>query len=273
MTRWATVPLVLCAVATTPAIGQQDSLMLEAVRLATEGQGDSARSIVRGQMRTLSSGEAMFPEVLFTAGVIAQNTDSALAYFRRVSIEYGNSAWADRALLRMAQFAYAQGDAQNAARSAVRVLIDYPTSPVRAEASFIAARAYLDMRDVDEGCRLLRQARDDAGEDVEVRNRAAFYLQRCDSMAAGEAPRQPSTRPQQPSGPGFAVQVAAVSNAVAADQVMRQITDAGHEAVVVVEEGLYKVRVGRFANRAQAQELAAELRQRIGGRPFVVEIN
>lgn len=272
MTRWVAV---LLAIAPAPVAAQQDSLMLEAVRLATEGQGDSARSIVQGRLRALSPRDSLYPEVLFTAGVVAQHADSAVAYFRRLSIEYGNSAWADQALLRMAQFAYAQGDAQNAARSAVRVLIDYPASSVRAEASFVAARAYLDMRDVDEGCRLLRQAREEAGDNVEVRNRAAFYLQRCDAMAAGNTEREPATRPQQPSqgGPGFAVQVAAVSNAVAADQLMRQVREAGHEAVVVVEDGLYKVRVGRFPNRGQAQELAAELRQRLGGRPFVVEIN
>ena len=256
-----------------PLAAQQDSLMREAVRLATEGRGDSARALVQRQLRTVPRSDTSYAEILFTAGVVSNDAETAMMYFRQLSIEYANSSWADQGWLRIAQLSYASGDRETAIRSAERILIDYPLSDVRAEAAFIAARAHLDLRDTDAGCRFLDQARREAGENVEVRNRAAFYLQRCASIlepdsVAEDRPHPPDRSP----GPGFMVQVTAVGNASAADELMRALVRDGHRAEVVREEGLFKVRVGPFATRREAQEMAAQLRQQVGGRPIVLEI-
>ena len=70
----------------------------------------------------------------------------------------------------------------------------------------------------------------------------------------------------------YAAQVAAVQNALAADELMRQLHAAGYDPHVVRgADGLFKVRVGRFPERSAAQRLVGELRQRLGGSPFVVE--
>jgi hypothetical protein len=274
MIRWLGVLLVLTA---TPLAAQQDSLMVEAVRLVTEGQGDSARAIVQRQLRAVSERDSLYPEVLFTAGVVSADEESALAYFRRVSIEFSNSAWADRAFLRLAQFAYAAGDLNAALRSADQVLIDYPFSDVRAHAAFWAARAQLDLGSTAEGCAMMEQAQQQAGEDVELANRARFYLQRCaDAFAspADSTQAQPdsSDTPERSGPTRYSVQVAAVGSAIAADQVMRQLREAGYDSHVMRDaDGLLKVRVGRFRNRSEAQALARQIRSRIGGEPFVVE--
>lgn len=260
--------VALIGLAAAPLAAQQDSLLREAVRLATEGQADTAQAIVRNQLRAIPANDQRFPEVLFTAGVVATDTDSARSYFRRISLEYSNSSWADQALLRIAQISYATGDLDGAVRAAERVLIDYPFSEVRAGAAFLLARTHLDRRNNAEGCRYLEQARQEAGDDVELSNRAAFYLQRCADAgaAAGAEPEAPAA-----GGRFFSVQVAAVSSAAAADAIMQGLRVEGYSPEVVREGGLFKVRVGRFRQRAAAEELAREVRRRIGGEAFVVE--
>lgn len=255
---------------------QQDSLLDVAVRLTTEGQGDSARTLIRSRLRRLSPSEPAYPQVLFTAGVVAEHADSAATYFRRVSIEYSSSAWADSSLLRLAQLAYASGDMAGALRAARRLLMDYPFSPVLAEAGYWAGRAHLELDSVAAGCDLLAQAATLAGENVELANRVRFYRQRCPTVIAGagdSAPAPPAVAPPVATGrPVYAVQVAAVRSAGAADDVMRRLNAAGHQPHVVRDaDGLFKVRVGRFARREEAQRLAADLRRSFGGNPFVVE--
>lgn len=251
----------------------QDSLLLEAVRLATEGQGDSARALVRSRIAALSPSDSLYPAALFTAGVVAANSDTAISYFRQVSIEHSRSPWADQALLRMAELRFAGGELAAAARAAEQVLRDYPFSDVRPQAAYWAGRAYLELGNTETGCPLLQRAREDAGDDVELGNRSVYYLQRCpgvgttsDSSRSQRVQRQPGARTY------FSVQVAAVSNVAAANEVMQTLHEQGYESHVVRDEdGLFKIRVGRFAQKSEAQSLVTELKGKLGGQPFVVE--
>ncbi len=267
--------LLALSLANVPAAAQQDSLfpdsvLREAVRLVTEGQGDSARALVRSRLSTWSPQDSLYPMGLFAAGVVAQFPESALTYFRRVSIEYSRSRWAPAALLRLAQYAFARGDWNAALRSAERVLLDYPGSAERAAAAYWAARSQLELGNLPEACRLLERAEAEAGLEVEVANRARFYLQRCRAVATRDtAPEHPAPVASRAS---FSVQVAAVQHPVAADEVMRSLRARGYEPRVIRDsDGLFKIRVGQFRNRDEAQRLAAELRRVLGGNPFVVE--
>ena len=274
MIRWLPVAVIVAA---APVNAQQDSLMLEAVRLATEGQSDSARALVQQRLLAVSPQDSGYAEILFTAGLVSDSAPTAVRYFRQVSIEYSNSAWADRALLRLAQHAYAGADLDGVRRSAGRILLDYPLSEVRGEAAFWAGRAELDLNNATSGCQLMAQAQSDAREDVELQNRAAFYLRRCasgldaspDSTAAdsvaGDQPTQTGTRT-------FAVQVAAVTSAAAADRAMQALRAEGYDARVFRDDdGLLKVRVGSFTRRRDAEALLRELRGQVEGDLFVVE--
>lgn len=278
-------PCLLLLLAVRPLSAQQDSTLKVAVRLVTEGQGDSARALVRAKLAATASTDSTYSEVLYTAGVVAANADSALAYFRRTSVEYSQSAWADRALLRIAQLAFASGDLNTAFRSAERVLADYPFSTVRAQAAYWAGRSQLDLGNLALACRHLTQAADSAGDDVELSNRARFYVQRCaamplaaidtarrDTTVVAPAPGAPPalTPPALPAPSFFTVQIAAVRSAGSADQTMQALKRAGYDPRVVRDaDGFLKVRVGRFKTRTEAQRMAAEIRRKIGGTPFV----
>ncbi len=266
LTRLVTVGLALVAV--RPAVAQtfSDSSFARAVRLVTEGQGDSARALVRVRLAAIPRGDSLYAEGLFAAGLVAAQMDSALAAFRRLSIEYSQSPWADDALLRMAQLSFAARDLATARRSADRVLADYPFSDVRAAAAYWAARVRLEEAQLAEACPLLDQAVREAGDDVELANRARFYRQRCTGAALTD-----TATPVRPPSLAFAVQVAAVGSAAATDDMMRQLATAGYQPRVVFDGGLYKVRVGQYATREQAQRAQADLRRRFGGSPFVVE--
>ncbi len=241
-----------------------DSTLVRAVRLVTEGQGDSARALVRARLAATNRSDPLYPEVLFAAGLVAEQLDSALTAFRRVGIEYSDSPWADDALLRIAQLMFASRDLPAAQRSADRLLADYPLSDVRAPAAYWAGRIRIEQGLIADACPFLRQAESEAGEDIELANRARYYLQRCGG---------PDTARAVPpaAGPAFAVQIAAVGTAAAADELMRQVTAAGYASRVVRDGGLFKVRAGRFRSRADAEQAQADLRRKLGGTPFIVE--
>ncbi|MDH3290266.1 MAG: SPOR domain-containing protein [Gemmatimonadota bacterium] len=271
--RWMLVVLGSISVA-RPIAAQDDSLLTAAVQLATEGQGDSARALVQRRLAALSPSDSLYPQVLYVSGVVAGDAGTAMTSFRRVSIEFPGSAWADRALLRLSQLSYASGDMAAALRAAERVLSDYPLSTVRAEAAFWSGRAQLELGNAAEGCRLLTDARQGAVDDIELANRVQYHLQRCEAVLAGTDPSR--AQPQPPARPAqrviYSVQVAAVGTAVAADDLMRALRADGYDPHVVrAEDGLFRVRVGRFPVRDEAQRIANDLKRRRGGSPFVVE--
>ncbi len=289
MTRWLMVALGLGAGAgAAPLTAQQgtstlqDSLMREAVRLATEGRTDSAKALIRFQLDAVSPLNPAYAQLLFTAGLVSDTAEAAARYFRQVSIEYSSSAWADRSLLRLAQLAFADGDLRDSRRYADRVLLDYPTSPVRGEAAFWAGRAEFDLDDPVSGCRYMAQAQREARNNIELENQAAFHLQRCTTVL-GISPQDSAEADSTAAGGGgpadpnqtiYAVQVAAVSTAAAADAAMQALRARGYTARVFRDQdGLLKVRIGRFTRRRDADALARELTNRLGGRPFVVEVN
>jgi cell division septation protein DedD len=66
------------------------------------------------------------------------------------------------------------------------------------------------------------------------------------------------------------VQLAAVAARATADDLAAAVRAAGYEAGVVEEAGLYKVRAGPWAQRADAARALEALRARFGGQPFLV---
>jgi tetratricopeptide (TPR) repeat protein len=267
--------LVLVACATLwiarPVVAQTftDSTLALAIRLVSQGQGDSARAVVRAKLAGLSRTDSLYPEALFAAGMVAESLDSALAAFRRVNLDYSESRWADDALLRIAQLSFAARDLPTAERSVDRILSDYPLSDVRGQAAYWAARIRLEQGKVEAACPYLQQAIDEAGADIELANRARYYLQRCKAPAA---PADTTVKPAPAPTTVYAVQVAAVATATAADEVMQTLNAAGFQPRVVREaDGLFKVRVGRYATRSEAQQLQVEVRRKLGGSPFIVE--
>jgi len=293
------------------------------MRLAQEGLGDSARSVVQRVVDATNPADTLYPQALFTRAVVGANPQDMRRDLQRVAVEYSSSSWADDALLRLAQLDFATGELDRATRDLERLRLDYSTSPLYAQAAFWAARIYFDLRKPPSACRWIAEGLPRAGNDLELRNQLTFYSQRCTGVAldtamagrrpggqAGSAesttvaaagiatadstspktadttrpaaadslpPRPPAPLPDSlPARPpaglaaSFRIQIAAVNTRGAADSIAKRVNAAGFATVVAAEKGLFKVRVGPYASRAQAQAALPSVRAKLGGKPFVV---
>jgi cell division septation protein DedD len=105
--------------------------------------------------------------------------------------------------------------------------------------------------------------------------------------AAGPAPKatapSPAPTPRatpkaggapKPAAGAFTIQVGAFKDKKSADSIVSQLKAKGFDAFVVVPDGadgLYNVRVGRFAARADAERVQAKLRDQEKFKPFIVK--
>jgi tetratricopeptide (TPR) repeat protein len=248
---------------------QSDARLLDALRLAQNGQIDSARGAVRRLLATLSPADSVYPQALLTAAKIAPDAQAVASHLNRIILEYGSSPWADDALLLLTQLYFAQRDPAQTIQAAERLRRDYPDSPLRARVAFPAARAYFDLKNEARGCELVQEALAGAGDDLEFKNQIGFYAARCSGVVTASAPVSPAPAD---SAKAFSVQVLAVKSAAQVDDMLTRLRAMGFQARVVRDStGFIKVRVGRYATREEAQRTQARLRTRLGGQPFVVE--
>jgi cell division septation protein DedD len=286
-----------------PAQAQTDPRLVEAVRTAQEGASDSARGIVRRLLEATPPGDSLYPEILYTQAMVAGEAGEMRRHLQRIVVEYNGSSWADDALLRLVQMDYATRNLDAAARNLERLRLDYPQTPLVAQAAYWAGRTYFDLKTPAPGCRWLAEGLAQA-QDIETRNQLDFLHQRCgteqpgaaadssgrvrDSARTAVAPPAPvdtarpadsaARRPPADSGPArsaapqarYRIQVAAVATPGAADDAAGKVEKLGYPAVIVRERGLYKVRAGAFGSRAEAQAAVGRLKASMGGSPFVV---
>ena len=280
--RSVLVTLLVLAVGPSGRLAAQtDARLIEALRLAQSGQVDSGRAIVRRLLATLSPGDSVFPQALLAAAKIAPDAQTVSSNLNRIVVEYGAGPWADDALLLLTQLYFAQHDPAQTVQAAERLNRDYPDSPLRPRANFWAGRAYFELKNEARGCELIRNALDGAGDDVEFKNQVSFYASRCSPPAtpvtttttATATPASPDTSAKVPSTPrAYAVQVLAVKSAAQVDDMLTRLKVMGFAARVVRDStGFFKVRVGRYATREEAQRVQARLKQKVGGQPFVVD--
>ncbi len=272
------VVLMLLAVRPSGRLAAQtDARLVEALRLAQSGQVDSGRSIVRRLLATLSSGDSVYPQALLAAAKIAPDAPTVASYLNRIVVEYGAGPWADDALLLLTQLYWAQRDPAQTVQYAERLNRDYPDSPLRSRANFSAARAYFELKNETRGCELIRQALDGAADDVEFKNQVSFYASRCSATSTANTTTATPTSAVTgakvpPASHAYAVQVLAVKSAVQVDDMLTRLKVMGFDARVVRDSsGFFKVRVGRYATREEAQRAQSRLKQKVGGQPFVVD--
>jgi len=279
---WAvgTAVLFLTAQPLNRLTAQTDSRLVEALRLAQSGQVDSGRAIVRRLLATLSPGDSVFPQALLAAAKIAPDAQTVSSNLNRIVVEYGAGPWADDALLLLTQLYFAQHDPAQTVQAAERLNRDYPDSPLRPRADFWGGRAYFELKNEARGCELIQNAVDGAGDDVEFKNQVSFYASRCSPPStpatittSTSTPPSPDTSAKGPSTPrAYGVQVLAVKSAAQVDDMLTRLKVMGFEARVVRDStGFFKVRVGRYATREEAQRAQARLKQKVGGQPFVVD--
>ncbi|MDZ4864526.1 MAG: SPOR domain-containing protein [Gemmatimonadota bacterium] len=265
-----TVVLGMLLALASPLTAQTDARLVDALRMAQEGSTDSARARVEQLLQATPPTDTLYPQVLYTAGLVSRNVEEMRRNFSRVSVEYTNSAWADDALMRLGLLDYASGNVAGALRQFERVRNDYPDSPLLASTSEWAARALFDQKKPGEACAWLVLGRETAGDDIELGNRLAFLSGRC--IPAPAVDTTPTAKPPEPAArTGFGVQIGAVNTDAAAQTLVANLTAAGFTGYVVQEKNLFKIRAGPWPDRAQAQQALAKVKQKLGGAPFIVK--
>jgi len=278
---WLMIMVMLAVWPSGRLAAQTDARLVEALRLAQSGQVDSGRTIIRRLLATLPPTDSVYPEALLAAAKIAPDAQAVATNLNRIVVEYGASAWADDALLLLTQLYFAQRDPMQTIQAAERLNRDYPDSPLRPRANFSAARAYFELKNEARGCELIQQAIAGAGEDVEFKNQVNFYAARCSApsttttsttQGGGAQPVDTATKTAPAAPHAWSVQVLAVKSAAQVDDMLTRLRVMGFESRVMRDStGFFKVRVGRYATRAEAQRAQQRLRSKVGGHPFVVE--
>lgn len=268
--------LMVLAFTATSARAQDDPRLRDALRLAQDGASDSARVVVNNLLRTIPPTDTLYPQVVYTMGLVSRSVEDMRRNYTRVSVEFANSTWADDALYRLGLLDYASGNVAGAVRQMDRIRSDYPDSPLIPTAAEWAARSLFDQRKPREACDWLAIAMPRLGEDVELRNRLEFMNGRCTNLSAADTLKPDTAKKDTAASKpaprsGFAVQVGAVNTQAAADKLAAGLKGAGFTPYVVKDGALFKVRTGPWPERTRAQAVAAQVRGRLGGSPFVVK--
>jgi cell division protein FtsN len=181
-----------------------DSIFRRARRLVGEGSGAEGRALVDSMLRAATEGSASYGNALYWRGALAETAADAEQDYRRVIVEYPLSAYADEALLSLAELEQARGDRAAAFQHLQRFVREHPASPVRARAGLAAARLAFEQRDVAHGCAMLGEAHASVSStDVELRNQIEYYGSRCTAAAqtGARAAPAPTTVTQAASTP------------------------------------------------------------------------
>ena len=273
------------AVAAADTTATTDSVFLRIQRLAANGQGDAARALVQQEFDAAPTGSSRYVQALYWRAVVAATAADAERDLRTLVVDYPLSPWSVEALMRLAQLEMTRGDMDKALAHLDRVLAEHPTDPARPRASFWEARVMFEQGRVPDACRRLAVASSDASPtDVELRDQIEFWMTRCTgvdtTLASIPAGHGDSTRPARapaaapataaPAKREFCVQVGAYDSRPAAEKFALTLRDRGYDSRVHGNIPPYRVRIGRYATRAQADSAAQKLNaKKIAG--FVTE--
>jgi cell division septation protein DedD len=179
----AVVASVLVAFAAGPGAlaAQSDARVLAAVRLAQDGRIDSARTALGALEKSVAPTDSAFAQVLYAQGLVAPTVDQARQRLQRVVTEYPLSAWADDAVVRLAQLEYANGDPAAAARQLEKFHGDYAASTLFPTAAVWAGRSLLRAKDSLGGCRWVSEGLGRVGQDAATRRELAKLAAACGS--------------------------------------------------------------------------------------------
>ena len=93
----------LYAISAISAPAQTDPRLVEIIRQAQQGQGDSARFKVQRLLASTSPSDTLYPQIVYTQAMVANEAADMRRQLQRVAVEYSSSSWADDALLRLVQ--------------------------------------------------------------------------------------------------------------------------------------------------------------------------
>jgi len=190
----------LTAFPALPAFPQTDPRLVDAIRQAQEGGGDSARNQVRRLLAATSPTDTLYPQIIYTQAMVASDANEMRRQLQRVAVEYSSSSWADDALLRLVQLDYASGNLPGAARNLERLRLDYPGSTLLPQAAYWGARTYFDQKNPELACRWIADGLVGSSSNIELQNQLGYLDQRCAGVRAVASRPAADSQPRLATG-------------------------------------------------------------------------
>lgn len=256
--RSAWVLAVGLLMSATAAAAQDASALERAEAHANRGEMEAARQVLASWENEYGSAASLSQRARawFLAARLTEDGPTAELIYLRVAIEGSATPYADDALLRLAQYKYAQGEYSKAIEYLGRLRRDYPTSEHSSAALLWLSKSASAMGDAERAC----EAADQGLRELPPGDTELERLLQAERTGCGETART------------YTVQVGAFNEVAAAQSLARDLLSRSFDAWVLnatPEDPLYRVRVGRGLIEAEAETLADRL-VAAGYSPFLV---
>jgi hypothetical protein len=235
-----------------------DSLIARAARLAADKDSSGARKLL-DSLASQGSSQLVRAEAAYQLSHLASSAAEREAILSALVIDYPFSPRLPDALLGLGTLELARNDRDRAVLHLSRYLAASarPDSG-RVPASLALGRLLLERGDLPRGCAALLIGRSELPEAaLELRTQFEFSIARCqgvDTTTKVEKTTAADTAPAPRRTGAFTVQVAAYDTKSAAQRLVTTLRGQGFDARVVGTTKPFRVRVGRFATRAEAEE-------------------
>jgi hypothetical protein len=255
--------LLLSVVCGAPSQAQQlppaaDSVIAHATKLVSQKDSTGARRLLDS---LASKGESPLvrAEATYQLALIASSAADRELTLSGLVIDYPFSPRLPAALLALGTLELARNDRDRAALHLTRYLVaSTPPDTGRIHASLALGRLLLERGELPRGCASLLVGRSELPETaLELRTQFDFSIGRCQGVDTSSKVEQKPVADAAPAPRrtgAFTVQVAAYDTKSAAEKLATKLRGQGLEARVVGTAKPFRVRVGRFATRGEAEE-------------------
>jgi hypothetical protein len=269
--------LVLCFAGVVR--GQQlpptaDSAVARALKLAEEKDSTVARRLL-DSLATYGESPLVRGEATYQLSRLAATDAERERILGTLIIDQPFSPRLPAALVGLGMLELARNDRDRAATHLARYLsVTVPPDSGRLAVSLALGRLLLERGDLPRGCAALLVGRSELPETaVELRNQFEFSVGRCqgvDTTTKVEVRPVVDTTPAPRRTGAYTVQVAAYDTKSAAEALAKTLRGHGLEARVVGTSKPFRVRVGRYATRSDAEQASREVDKAAKSRSIVV---
>ncbi len=269
--------LVLAAGSLVFAVSAQaqspaDSVFVRAQRMVSDGNPARGRALVDSMLRTSRRGSPAYAEALFWRATLAATSQRSEQDYRQLIVEYPLYARTGDVLLRLAQLELLRGNRDAAVVHLRRIQTEHPEFGNQAAASYWLSRVLFEKNDVPGACTAIADAKRLVKEDdVELKNQIDYQGQQCAGVPTSEAmapvaaapdptpvaktaiPEPLEENPSASNATGvYSVQVAAYNRMADAISLSSKLSKRGFAVRVDGAKAPYRVRIGKYATRAEA---------------------
>jgi cell division protein FtsN len=177
---WAAAFIVLIPVFGEAQTASDSASYRRAQTLVNDGNYVPGRAIVDSMIARATPGTNEYAEGLYWRAVLSATASDAEMDYRRIIVDYPLSPRSADVFLRLAQLELARADYDGALQHLNRLILEHPSGPARARASYWTARVLFEKSDLQRACAANADALARTSEqETELRNQILYLNQRC----------------------------------------------------------------------------------------------